>query len=124
MEAILTGEPIPAERAFQLGLVSRLVEPGQALAAAKALAGAIAANAPLAVWESRAVVLAAASADDDTLKLDIDNGMQTRLFHFGQKDPQGARSWQGWSYARWEISGNTDRQSTFAGANTSLGEVK
>ena len=30
MEAILTGEPIPAERAYALGLVSRLVEPGEA----------------------------------------------------------------------------------------------
>jgi hypothetical protein len=62
--------------------------------------------------------------DENTLKLDIDNGMQTRLFHFGQKDAQGARSWQGWSYARWEISGNTDRQPTFGGTNTSLGAVK
>jgi hypothetical protein len=62
--------------------------------------------------------------DDDTLKLDIDNGMQTRLFHFGQKDAQGARSWQGWSHARWQISGNTDRQPTFGGTNTSLGAVK
>jgi len=62
--------------------------------------------------------------DENTLKLDIDNGMQTRLFRFGQKEPQGARSWQGWSFARWEISGNTDAQPTFAGANTSLGAVK
>ena len=31
MEAILTGEPIPAERAYQLGLVSRLVAPGEAV---------------------------------------------------------------------------------------------
>jgi hypothetical protein len=62
--------------------------------------------------------------DENTLKLDIDNGMQTRLFHFGQKDAQGARSWQGWSYARWEISGNTDRQPTFGGTNNSLGAVK
>lgn len=67
MEAILTGEPFPAERAHQLGLVSRLVEPGQALAAARALAGQIVANAPLAVWESRAVVRAAATGDDETL---------------------------------------------------------
>ena len=29
MEAILTGEPIPADRAYALGLVSRLVEPGR-----------------------------------------------------------------------------------------------
>ena len=31
MDAILTGEPIDARRAFDLGLVSRLVEPGAAL---------------------------------------------------------------------------------------------
>jgi hypothetical protein len=63
-------------------------------------------------------------ADDNTLKLDIDNGMQTRLFRFGQDQPQGARSWQGWSSARWEVSGNADRQPAFGGANTSLGAVK
>ena len=68
MEAILTGVPIPAERAYQLGLVSRLAEPGQALDEALALAEQITACAPMAVWESRRVVLAAASADDDTLK--------------------------------------------------------
>ena len=37
MEAILTGEPIPAERAYHLGLISRLVEPGQALTEARKL---------------------------------------------------------------------------------------
>jgi enoyl-CoA hydratase len=68
MEAILTGEPIPAERAYQLGLVSRLVEPGQAVDEALRLAGQITANAPLAVWASRKVVLAAAYEDDETLK--------------------------------------------------------
>ena len=68
MEAILTGEPIPAERAYALGLVSRLVEPGEALAEARRLAEPDHANGPLAVWESRAVVRAAASEDDETLK--------------------------------------------------------
>lgn len=68
MEAILTGEPIPGQRAYELGLVSRLVEPGQALDEALALAAKVTACAPLAVWESRAVVLAAATADDETLK--------------------------------------------------------
>ena len=48
MEAILTGEPIPAERAYALGLVSRLVEPGQAVEEALALAAKICENAPLA----------------------------------------------------------------------------
>jgi enoyl-CoA hydratase/carnithine racemase len=68
MEAILTGEPIPAERAYALGLVSRLVAPGQAVEEARKLAAEITLNAPLAVWESRAVVRAAAYEDDDTLK--------------------------------------------------------
>ena len=68
MEAILTGEPIPAERAYQLGLINRLVPAGTAMDAARELADAICACAPLAVWASRRVVLAAASHDDETLK--------------------------------------------------------
>ena len=68
MEAILTGEPIPAQRAYDLGLVNRLVGPGEALAEAQRLADSICAAAPLAVWASRRVVLAAAWADDDSLK--------------------------------------------------------
>ena len=70
MEAILTGEPIPAQRAYDLGLVSRLAEPGEAVAEARKLADQICLNAPMAVWESRAVVRAAASEDDETLKTD------------------------------------------------------
>ena len=50
------------------GLVSRLVEPGEALAEARRLAEQITQCAPLAVWESRAVVRAAAYEDDETLK--------------------------------------------------------
>ncbi len=68
MEAILTGEPIPAKRAYELGLVSRLTEPGEALVEALALAAQITLNAPLAVWESRKLVLAASSGDDEDLK--------------------------------------------------------
>ncbi len=68
MEAILTGEPIPAQRAYDLGLISRLVEPGRALEEALALAAQITANAPLAVWASREIVLASATAGDEALK--------------------------------------------------------
>lgn len=68
MEVILTGEPLSAQRAYDLGLVNRLVEPGKALDAALSLAAQICLAAPLAVWASRKVVLAAAYADDDTLK--------------------------------------------------------
>lgn len=75
MEAILTGEPLSAQRAYDLGLVNRLVEPGTAVDAALALAAKIGEAAPLAVWESRKVVLAAAYADDDTLRKMTDKAM-------------------------------------------------
>ena len=67
MEVVLTGEPITAERAHSLGMVNELVEPGQAVEAAKRVAERICANAPLAVQESRKVVSLADTADDDTL---------------------------------------------------------
>jgi enoyl-CoA hydratase len=67
MEIVLTGDPITAERAYALGMVNDLVEAGQAMTAAKALADRISANAPLAVRESRAIVAAAATTDDGTL---------------------------------------------------------
>lgn len=63
MWAILTGDPLPAERAYQLGLVTSLVEPGQAESEATRIAEQIAAAAPLAVYASREVVL---NADWDT----------------------------------------------------------
>ena len=68
MEVILTGQPLPAARAYELGLVNRLVEPGEAVTEATKLAEQICAAAPLAVWASRKVVLAAAYEDDETLK--------------------------------------------------------
>jgi enoyl-CoA hydratase len=66
MELALTGDPIDAERAHALGLVNQLVEPGTALEAALALAERINANAPIAVRESRRVVLEGMLADDET----------------------------------------------------------
>src|SRR5437016_426445 len=47
MDAILTGEPVDARRAFDLGLVSRLVEPDAALDEAVRVARQIVAAAPL-----------------------------------------------------------------------------
>ena len=68
LEVALTGAPLTAERAYQLGLVNRLTEPGDALAGALELAAQIAANAPLAVWESRALVIAADWDDEATIQ--------------------------------------------------------
>ena len=65
MELTLTGDPIDATRAHHFGLVNRLVEPGQALEEAISLAEQICANAPVAVRESRKIVLEATNAPDD-----------------------------------------------------------
>lgn len=68
MEVILTGEPIAAERAYQLGLVTRLVEPGKAEEEAMRLALQITSAAPLAVWQSRKVVLASQYEPEEKLR--------------------------------------------------------
>lgn len=68
LEVALTGEPLTVERAYELGLVNRVTEAGQALAGAIELAEQIAANAPLAVWESRDLVIAADWEDEATLQ--------------------------------------------------------
>ncbi|MFA5522539.1 MAG: crotonase/enoyl-CoA hydratase family protein [Castellaniella sp.] len=57
MEYILTGDMLPAPRAAELGLVNQLVEPGQALAAARALAARIVVNGPLAVRTAKRIVV-------------------------------------------------------------------
>lgn len=67
MEVILTGDPLPASRAYELGLVNRVVAPDQVETTARELASRIAASAPLAVWASRRIVLASAYEDDATL---------------------------------------------------------
>jgi enoyl-CoA hydratase len=65
MELALTGEPIDAGRARELGLVNRLAEPGQALAEARELAARLIANGPLALQASKAIV---SQAQDWTLE--------------------------------------------------------
>jgi enoyl-CoA hydratase/carnithine racemase len=56
MELALTGEPILAERAYELGMVSRLAEPGEAVERALELAQAIAVNAPLALAATKRIL--------------------------------------------------------------------
>jgi enoyl-CoA hydratase len=56
MELALTGDPIDAERGFELGLVNRLAEPGAALEVALDLAETIAANGPLALTGTKRVL--------------------------------------------------------------------
>lgn len=45
--------------------------------------------------------------DDETLRLDTDYGMQTRLFHFSATSNDGADTWQGVSTAEWIMAGRS-----------------
>jgi enoyl-CoA hydratase len=57
MELALTGDNLPAVRAYELGLVNVLAEPGGALDAAIALAEKITANGPLAVAATKRIIV-------------------------------------------------------------------
>jgi enoyl-CoA hydratase len=59
MELALTGDPIGAERAHEVGLVNRLAEPGGAVDAALELAATISRNGPLAIDASKKIVSSA-----------------------------------------------------------------
>jgi enoyl-CoA hydratase len=77
LELGLTGDPIDAARAYEMGLVCRIAEPGAALAGALELARTIAANGPLAVdatkrilvpdedWERQAEIVAPVFVSED-----------------------------------------------------------
>lgn len=66
MELALTGRlDFPAERAHHFGLVNTLCEEGEALHAALELAAQITAAAPLAVRESRKIVIEATDQPDE-----------------------------------------------------------
>jgi enoyl-CoA hydratase len=56
MEYALTGRWLSAERAYELNLVNRLTDPGEALGAALDLADEIAGHAPLAVQATTAAI--------------------------------------------------------------------
>ncbi len=64
-QLILTGRPIDAQRAYEVGFVNVLAEPGAALGAAMALAQEICRNAPLSVQACLRAVHAVVASDDE-----------------------------------------------------------
>ncbi len=64
-QLILTGRPIDARRAYEVGLVNVLTESGDALAGAMRLAQEICANAPVSVQACLAAVNTIVAADDE-----------------------------------------------------------
>jgi enoyl-CoA hydratase len=71
-EMILVGELIDASEAQRIGLVNRVVAPGQARPAALEMASKIAQRGPLAVREAKRLL-------DRALDLDLDAGMAAEL---------------------------------------------
>jgi len=79
MEVLLTGEPLSAARAYELGLVNRLVPPDRVFDEAMALGDKIASNAPLAVQVTRKLAARAFAADEATLWREGFEAFQTNL---------------------------------------------
>ena len=65
MELLLTGEPIDAQRAYEVGLVNRVVPDPELRSEAGRLARRIAGNAPLSVRAAKAMLQATAGRDLD-----------------------------------------------------------
>jgi E-phenylitaconyl-CoA hydratase len=73
---LLTGEIVDAAEALRIGLVSRLVPDAELMAAARAVAAKIAANAPLAVTAVKGLI-------HDGLELPLEQAMRHEAMVFG-----------------------------------------
>ena len=86
---LLTGDPIDAARAADIGLVNRVVEDGKALDAAVELAERIAANGPLALAATKEI--AYRGADWTTDRWDRAAALMGPVFK-SQDAQEGARA--------------------------------
>ena len=65
MEVILTGDPLPAPRAYELGMINYVVPEAEVVVKAEELANRVAVNAPLAVQASRKLAARALLGGED-----------------------------------------------------------
>ena len=75
MEIILIGDPLSAERALEIGLVHKVVEPDELMGAARALAERICRNGPLAVRACK-------SAAVRGMQTSLDEGLRIEQLYF------------------------------------------
>ena len=88
MELLLTGQAIDAQRAYEVGLVNRLVDtPDQVMAEALKLAEIIAGNAPLAVQTSKEIAVKA-MADEKSFVLENELFQRVRNSEDAQEGPR------------------------------------
>ena len=75
MDMLLTARRVPANEALSMGVIGRVVDDGQALATARDIAEAIAANGPLAVQAiNRAEVESSDLSEEQGLALELEVG--------------------------------------------------
>lgn len=87
MELIFSAEQITAERAAEIGLVNRVVEEGEALEAAKALANKIARRGPVAVRMVKDVILKGSQMEQVTDGTRYESEQWAKLFQtYDQKE--------------------------------------
>ena len=78
MDLILTGRPVPADEAYAMGLVNRLVAPGEARAEAVRLAAEIARHPQTCLRNDRAALLASAGLPEpEALAVELAFGMES-----------------------------------------------
>jgi enoyl-CoA hydratase len=87
MEFLLCADLIPAERAFEMGLLNAIVPTEQLLDKAHEFAARIVANAPLAVQATKQSALQALYADEDVTKALREAVKQLRDLAAGGADP-------------------------------------
>jgi enoyl-CoA hydratase/carnithine racemase len=75
IEMILTSDMIDAKRAYELGLVNRVVPTGELMTAARALADRVAANAPLAVQEGLHLVRMNEWHTDEEIRKEVNDAL-------------------------------------------------
>ncbi len=93
MELILTGEPLSARRALELGLVNEIVPAGETLNAAKRLAARISVNAPLSVQASKRLAcgIAGGNVAEEAANW-VQNDVEARLVMASDDAKEGPRA--------------------------------
>lgn len=100
LELVATGAPLEGRRAYELGLVNRLVPTAQVLDAALDLARSIAANAPVSVRESLRVARLANEATDADLR--VLSGEAARTVMVTEDAREGPRAFLEKRAPRWQ----------------------
>ena len=93
MEMLMTGDPISAQRAYELGLVNKVVPAEDLVAETHKLACTIAANAPLSVRAAKSLVYASAEMGW-TAALDIGDLIYEKVY-MSEDAQEGPRAFTG-----------------------------